>query len=321
MTGATPPADVARATLTIRLASPRGFCAGVERAIRTVEDALALFGAPVFVRHEIVHNAHVVERLKAMGAVFIETVDDAAPGRPLIFSAHGAPQSAYDEARARDITPIDATCPLVHKVHQEIRRHVGKGRHVVLIGHRGHPEVIGAMGQAPAGAVTLVETKEDAETITPPASLAYATQTTLSIDDAAQIIEILTRRFPGIEGPRRSDICFATQNRQEAVKLIAPGADTVLVVGSPQSSNSNRLVETALVAGARSAMLVDDPRSFDLEKIKGARVVGVTSGASTPEDLVESLLARLASIARIDVRTVEKTQEIVSFKTPALLAG
>lgn len=306
----------------VRLASPRGFCAGVERAVRTVEEALAAFGAPVFVRHEIVHNAHVVNRLKAMGAVFVEDLAEVAAGRPVIFSAHGAPRSAYDQASARALVAIDATCPLVLKVHHEVRRHVAQGRHVILIGHAGHPETIGTMGQAASETVTLVETVEDAELIAPPADLlAYATQTTLSVDDAAAIIAVLKRRFPAIEGPRRSDICYATQNRQEAVKLISPGADLVFVVGSPQSSNSKRLVEAALGAGAAEALLVDDPALLDLSIFDGAKIIGVTSGASAPEYLVEVLLKRLAERFAIRIDTIEHVREDVVFKQPMLMAS
>jgi len=310
------------AAIKVRLASPRGFCAGVERAVRTVEDALALFGAPVFVRHEIVHNAHVVGRLKAMGAVFVEDLATVEAGRPVVFSAHGAPQFAFHEARQLNLMAIDATCPLVLKVHSEVRRHIAQGRHVVLIGHAGHPEILGTMGQAPAGAVTLIETVSDAETFAPPAKpLAYATQTTLSVDDAAAIIAVLARRFPGIAAPRRADICYATQNRQEAVKKIAPGADCVLVVGSPQSSNSRRLVEAARAAGAKSAFLVEDPASFDLSATVGASIIGVTSGASAPEDLVETLLRRLAERSLIAIETVEHVREDVVFKQPLMMAG
>ncbi|OFW99142.1 MAG: 4-hydroxy-3-methylbut-2-enyl diphosphate reductase [Alphaproteobacteria bacterium RIFCSPHIGHO2_12_FULL_63_12] len=312
----------APSAVLVRLAAPRGFCAGVERAVRTVEEALAAFGPPVFVRHEIVHNAHVVNRLKAMGAVFIEDLASVAPGRPVIFSAHGAPRAAYDDANARALMAIDATCPLVLKVHNEVRRHVAQGRHVVLIGHRGHPETIGIIGQAAVGTVTLIETVADAETIAPPAALlAYATQTTLSVDDAAAIIAALKRRFPAIEGPRRSDICYATQNRQEAVKLIAPGADVVFVVGSPQSSNSLRLVETAHAAGAGAALLVDDPSNFDLSIFDGAKIIGVTSGASVPEDLVEALLMRLAERTAIRIETVEHAREETVFKQPLPMAS
>lgn len=306
----------------VRLAAPRGFCAGVDRAVRTVEEALATFGPPVFVRHEIVHNAHVIRRLKAMGAVFVEDLSDVTAGRPVVFSAHGAPQSAHDEARARHLLAVDATCPLVLKVHNEVRRHVAQGRHVLLIGHRGHPEMIGTLGQAPPGRITLIETLQDAESFeTPVGALAYATQTTLSIDDAAAIIGVLKRRFPAIEGPRKSDICYATQNRQEAIKLIAPGADIVFVVGSPQSSNSKRLVEAAAAAGAMRAILVEDPSSLDLELANSARIIGVTSGASAPEELVELLLALLAEKFEITVETVEQSRESVVFKQPILLAS
>lgn len=317
------PEDTAiKSTVRVRLAAPRGFCAGVDRAVRTVEEALAAFGAPVFVRHEIVHNAHVVRRLRAMGAVFVEDLADVQAGRPVIFSAHGAPRAAFDEANGLSLLAIDATCPLVLKVHNEVRRHVAQGRHVILVGHGGHPEVIGTIGQAPAGAVTLVETVDDAETITPPSRLlAYATQTTLSIDDAAAIVAVLKRRFPAMEGPRRSDICYATQNRQEAVKKISPGADIVLVVGSQQSSNSKRLVETALGAGAGAALLVEDPALLNLSLVDGARTIGVTSGASAPEYLVEELLRRLAERFAITVETVEHLREDVVFKQPLLMAS
>ncbi len=310
-----------KSAIVVRLAAPRGFCAGVERAIRTVEDALAIYGAPVFVRHEIVHNAHVVRRLQAMGAVFVENLDEVDDDRPVVFSAHGAPKTAYIEAAARNLTTIDATCPLVLKVHNETRRHVDAGRHIALIGHQGHPEVIGTMGQAPKGAVTLIQTVEDALTTSfPDAPLAYVTQTTLSVDDTAEIIAALQERFPEIAGPRKSDICYATSNRQDAVKLIAPGADLVLVVGSPQSSNSSRLVETALRAGARQAFLVDDPAKFDLSYCKNAATIGVTSGASVPEYLVEDLLHRLAENFPLHIETIEHAREDLVFKQPMMMA-
>ncbi len=317
------PANLNAKPVRVKLASPRGFCAGVERAVRTVEDALALFGAPVFVRHEIVHNAHVVRRLKAMGAIFVEDLADVTPGRPVVFSAHGAPRTAYNEAHERSLLTIDATCPLVLKVHNEVRRHISQGRHVFLIGHEGHPEVLGTMGQAPDGAVTLIETASDAEkAAAPDKPLAYATQTTLSLDDTAAILSILRRRFPEIAGPRKADICYATQNRQEAVKLIAPDSDVVLVVGSPQSSNSRRLVEAALSFGARSAFLVEDPATFDLDAAtQGAAIIGVTSGASAPEDLVETLLTRLAERGPIAIETVEHVREDVVFKQPMMMAS
>lgn len=317
-----PDNPTAKAPLTVRLASPRGFCAGVERAVRTVEDALARFGAPIFVRHEIVHNRHVVRRLEAMGAVFVEDLARVPAGRPVIFSAHGAPLSAHAEAGARGLVTIDATCPLVTKVHNEVRRHLLLGRHVLLVGHRGHPEVIGTMGQAPAGAVTLIDTLAAAAAFAPPEGpLAYVTQTTLSVDDTAAIIAVLSGRFPAIAGPRKSDICYATTNRQDAVKKIAPCADFVLVVGSPASSNSNRLVDTALKAGARAAMLVDDPDAFDLAVLEGANVAGVTSGASTPEELVERVLARLAGRFALRIETQDDVREDVVFKQPLMLAS
>ena len=317
-----PDNPTAKAPLTVRLASPRGFCAGVERAVRTVEDALARFGAPIFVRHEIVHNRHVVRRLEAMGAVFVEDLARVPAGRPVIFSAHGAPLSAHAEAGARGLVTIDATCPLVTKVHNEVRRHLLLGRHVLLVGHRGHPEVIGTMGQAPAGAVTLIDTLAAAAAFAPPEGpLAYVTQTTLSVDDTAAIIAVLSGRFPAIAGPRKSDICYATTNRQDAMKKIAPGADFVLVVGSPASSNSNRLVDTALKAGARAAMLVDDPDAFDLAVLEGANVAGVTSGASTPEELVERVLARLAGRFALRIETHDDVREDVVFKQPLMLAS
>jgi 4-hydroxy-3-methylbut-2-enyl diphosphate reductase len=313
--------DTLKPDLTVRLASPRGFCAGVERAVRAVEDALGRFGAPIFVRHEIVHNRHVVRRLEAMGAIFVETLDRVPAGRPVIFSAHGAPKAAFGEAEARKLLTIDATCPLVTKVHNEVRRHVSLGRHVILVGHRGHPEVIGTMGQAPEGSVSLIETLEEAAQFAPPAdALAYVTQTTLSVDDTAEIVRLLERRFPGIAGPRKSDICYATTNRQEAVKKIAPGADLVLVIGSPASSNSNRLVDAALKAGAREARLLESPADIDLGAITG-RVLGITAGASAPEDLVEDLLTRLAGAFRLRIETVDTVREDVVFKQPLMLAS
>lgn len=306
----------------MRLASPRGFCAGVERAIRTVEGAIALYGPPVYVRHEIVHNTHVVERLRKMGAVFIDAVADAPAGRPLIFSAHGAPRSAFAEAASRSLTAIDATCPLVQKVHAETRRNVARARHVFLIGHAGHPEVEGTMGQVPAGSVTLVETVAAARRVARPGGpVSYVTQTTLSVDDAAAIIAVLKRRFPDIEGPRTADICYATTNRQAAVKRVAAGADLVVVIGSPASSNSGRLVDAALAAGARRAILLDDPAACGLDMFDDIRTLGLTAGASAPESLVELLLGRLADRFRLVIETVETTVEDVVFKTPIMLAG
>ncbi len=310
-----------RRRLNVRLASPRGFCAGVERAIRTVEEALEAHGAPVYVRHEIVHNTHVVARLRAMGAVFVDEVAEAHPDRPLIVSAHGAPRAVFEAAAERAISLIDATCPLVQKVHAGARRHIARGRHVVLIGHAGHPEVEGTLGQAESGSMTLVESAEDARTFAPPdGPLAYATQTTLAVDETAEIIAILESRFPHIESPRSSDICYATTNRQAAIKRVAPGCDLVLVIGSQASSNSLRLVDVALAYGARDARLLDDPARFDLAVLDAVATLGLTSGASAPEDLVELLLFRLAENFTLSIETVETAVESVVFKTPMKLA-
>ncbi len=308
--------------LRVRLASPRGFCAGVERAIRTVEDALARFGAPVFVRHEIVHNHHVVDRLAAMGAVFVENVDDVEPGRPVIISAHGAPAAVLEDAGARGLQAIDATCPLVHKVHAQTRRHADRGVHVYLVGHKGHPEVVGTMGQAPAGAVTLVETPGDVDLL--PARdgpKAYVTQTTLSVEDAGDMIAALKKRFPDIIAPNKQDICYATTNRQDAVKAVAPDVDLFLVFGSETSSNSQRLVETALRAGAGDAALIEDAAAFDFETLAEVSTLGVSAGASAPEELVEAFLKDLAVRRTIVVETVETAREDVVFNSPLKLAG
>lgn len=308
--------------LTVRLAAPRGFCAGVERAIRTVEEALALHGAPVYVRHEIVHNRHVVDRLRAMGAIFIEELKDAPDDRPVIFSAHGAPRSAHEEAAARKMVSIDATCPLVLKVHTQTRRHAANGRHVYLIGHADHPEVVGTMGQAPDGAVTLVETVAEVASLperTGPK--AYVTQTTLSVDDTRTIIEALKTKFPDIAGPAKEDICYATSNRQHAVKTAAPDVDLFVVVGSETSSNSKRLVEVALSAGARHAVLIEDADAFDPSLLNDAQTIGVSAGASAPESLVEKFLELLASMRTIIIETVETAREDIVFNTPLRLAS
>ncbi|MEO0399885.1 MAG: 4-hydroxy-3-methylbut-2-enyl diphosphate reductase [Pseudomonadota bacterium] len=306
-----------KADLRIRLASPRGFCAGVSRAIEAVEDALAQHGAPVYVRHEIVHNAHVVDRLRAMGAVFVDDLTDAPNDRPIVLSAHGAPKSVYKEVTNRGLAMVDATCPLVLKVHNEARRQAADGRHIILIGHAHHPEVIGTLGQAPEGSVSLIETVEDARSKNLPSGpYAYVTQTTLSVDDTADIVAALTERFPDIVGPRTADICYATSNRQAAVKAIANGCDAVLVIGDPTSSNSNRLVETALSAGAKSATLVNDPKEFDLQNLENAQVIGVTAGASAPEELVETLLERFAASRSIAIDHVCVAEEDVVFKAP-----
>ena len=309
--------------LKILLASPRGFCAGVDRAIQIVERSIAKYGAPVYVRHEIVHNRHVVERLRAMGAVFVEELDECPTDRPVIFSAHGVPKAVPAEARDRNMIFLDATCPLVSKVHVEAERHHAAGRQIVLIGHRGHPEVIGTMGQLPEGAVVLVETVEDALTFTPtdPEKLAFVTQTTLSVDDTAAIVSALRERFPAMAAPHREDICYATTNRQEAVKQLAGACDRVLVVGSPTSSNSLRLVEVALRSGADDARLVDDADGIDWDWLAGARVLGVTAGASAPETLVEGLIAAIGEQFALTVEEVSPMRETVAFKLPRALAG
>ncbi len=308
--------------LRVRLASPRGFCAGVERAIRTVEDALAKYGAPVFVRHEIVHNRHVVDRLATMGAVFVEKIDDVAPGRPVIISAHGAPTAVHDAAAARGLDTIDATCPLVHKVHAQARRHAANGVHVYLVGHHGHPEVVGTMGQAKSGEITLVERPGDVDLLPDrDGPKAYVTQTTLSVEDAGEIITALRKRFPDIIAPQKQDICYATTNRQNAVKATAPGTDLFLVVGSETSSNSQRLVETALRAGAQHAELIEDQSECDLERIDSLSVIGLSAGASAPETLVEAILKTLAVRRTIIVETVETATEDVVFNSPFKLAG
>ena len=312
--------------INVRLATPRGFCAGVDRAIQIVERAIEKFGAPVYVRHEIVHNRHVVERLKAMGAVFVEELDECPDDRPVVFSAHGVPKSVPASARARELVFLDATCPLVSKVHVEAERHHAAGRHILLIGHAGHPEVIGTMGQLPDGAITLIETVEDAEAVQRPLSpdgrdqqLAYATQTTLSMDDTAEILRTLKRRFPELPDPHKEDICYATTNRQEAVKVLADGCDLVLVVGSPNSSNSVRLVEVALRGGAADARLVDDASHVDWSWFEGVSTVGVTAGASAPEPLIQALIAAIGQ--RFDVTMINDPgqRETVTFKLPRLL--
>ena len=308
--------------LTVRLASPRGFCAGVERAIRTVEEALALHGAPVYVRHEIVHNTHVVARLSAMGAVFVENLETVPKDRPVVFSAHGAPQSAHMDASARGLIKIDATCPLVLKVHNQIRRHDMAGRTVILIGHRNHPEVMGSMGQAPDGAVILVETLADVAAL--PClrgPLAYSTQTTLSVDETKDMIAALKTRFPDIAGPAREDICYATSNRQDAVKAAAKECDLFVVIGSATSSNSTRLVETAKIAGAADAALVEDAGEFDWTRLEGVTTLGLSAGASAPESLVEEFLTALAARRKLRLDHIETARENVVFNTPLRLAS
>jgi len=309
--------------LTLLLAAPRGFCAGVDRAIQIVEQSIQKWGAPVYVRHEIVHNRHVVERLRKLGAVFVEELSECPDDRPVIFSAHGVPKSVPAEADRRNLIYVDATCPLVSKVHVEAQRHFDGGREIVLIGHAGHPEVIGTMGQLPDGAITLVETVADAEAFTPrdPASISFATQTTLSVDDTADIVATLRRRFPAIAAPHKEDICYATTNRQDAVKVIAARSDLILVIGAANSSNSVRLAEVGLRAGSQAAKLIASADDVDWVWFDGISTVGITAGASAPEDLVEGLIAAIQSRFTVTVEEVRVTQEDVVFKLPRIVGG
>jgi len=307
--------------LKIRLAAPRGFCAGVDRAIRIVELALERFGAPVFVRHEIVHNRFVVERLEALGAVFVDELDEVPEGGRVIFSAHGVPKAVPAEAERRELFYLDATCPLVSKVHVEAARHFDRGLEILLIGHAGHPEVIGTMGQLPEGAVSLIETVDDVARFSPrdPARLAYITQTTLSVDDTADIVDALRARFPAIVGPHKEDICYATTNRQQAVKEIARGCDAVLVIGAPNSSNSMRLVEVAERAGCAYAALVQRASDLDWDALGNAQVVGITAGASAPEVLVGEVLDAFRARGPVEVEEVRVQHETIEFKLPRAL--
>ena len=307
--------------LTILLACPRGFCAGVDRAIQIVERAIEKYGAPVYVRHEIVHNRHVVERLRALGAVFVEELDEVPDDRPVVFSAHGVPKSVPAEARSRRMLYLDATCPLVSKVHVEAQRHHEAGREIVLIGHAGHPEVVGTLGQLPPGAVALIENVADVADFQPrdPANVAFITQTTLSVDDTAGIIAALRARFPAIATPYKEDICYATTNRQEAVKAVGAKCDVLLVLGSANSSNSVRLAEVGRRAGAAS-YLIEDATALDLAWLEGAHVVGVTAGASAPEVLVNGVLDRLARTFDLTIQEAEAEPETVIFKLPRALA-
>jgi 4-hydroxy-3-methylbut-2-enyl diphosphate reductase len=309
--------------MTLLLAAPRGFCAGVDRAIRIVELAIEKFGAPIYVRHEIVHNRTVVERLERMGAIFIEELSEAPSNARVIFSAHGVPKSVPREAQERQLYYLDATCPLVSKVHVEAERHHRAGKKILLIGHSGHPEVIGTMGQLPTGAVSLIETAEQAENFSSPdaETLAYITQTTLSVDDTAEIIAVLRRRFPNISGPHKEDICYATTNRQEAIKAIAPKADAVFVIGSQNSSNSQRLVEVARRAGAGSARLIESAESIDWSALEGLSVIGLSAGASAPESLMEGVIRAFEARFDLTVRESRVTTENVEFKLPRALAG
>ncbi len=307
--------------LTILLAAPRGFCAGVDRAIQIVEEALGKWGPPVYVRHEIVHNQHVVSRLEQMGAVFVEELDECPQDRPVVFSAHGVPKAVPAAAQARDMVFVDATCPLVSKVHVEAERHHKAGREIVLIGHAGHPEVVGTMGQLPDGAMALIETVEDVAAFEPkdPANLAFVTQTTLSVDDTAEIVEALQARFPGISAPHKEDICYATTNRQEAVKVMAERAELFLVIGAETSSNSKRLVEVAKRAGSDDARLVASAENVDWAWFDGVETLGLTAGASAPEDLVQGLIAACRARFDITVEEVTTATESVVFKLPRVL--
>ena len=307
--------------LTLYLAAPRGFCAGVDRAIKIVELALQKWGAPVYVRHEIVHNKFVVDALRDQGAVFVEELSDCPPDRPVIFSAHGVPKSVPAEAQARQMIAVDATCPLVTKVHNEAARHHENGLQLVMIGHAGHPETIGTMGQLPPGEVLLVETEADIATLTvrDPAKLAYITQTTLSVDDTAGIAAALLARFPAIQAPAHEDICYATTNRQMAVKAIAPKIDALLVIGAPNSSNSMRLVEGGRTAGCPYAQLVQRAADIDWRALQGIRTLGLTAGASAPEVLVNEVIDAFRTRFAVTVELVETAQEHIEFKVPRVL--
>ena len=306
--------------LSILLAGPRGFCAGVERAIDMVKTALRQNGAPVYVRHEIVHNRFVVDELRDLGAVFVEELDEVPEGGLVVFSAHGVPKSVPADARQRRLLYADATCPLVSKVHREVERHHKAGRTVLLIGHAGHPEVIGTMGQVAPGSVLLVETVADAEAVTPPdpGRVAFSTQTTLSVADTASIAEVLRRRFPAIEGPRNEDICYATTNRQQAVAAIAPRADLFLVVGAPNSSNSLRLVEVARQHGTPRAHLIRTAADIDWAWFDGVGVLGLSAGASAPEILVEEVVSACRARHEVRVEEVRVAEETVTFRSPPI---
>jgi 4-hydroxy-3-methylbut-2-en-1-yl diphosphate reductase len=313
----------AKKPLTILLASPRGFCAGVERAIQIVERAIARYGQPVYVRHEIVHNRFVVENLEAKGAIFVEELDEVPDDRPVVFSAHGVPKAVPAEAERRHLLYIDATCPLVSKVHREAERHAISGRTVILIGHAGHPEVIGTMGQLPAGKVLLVEDATQAKSVDvlDPLNLAYATQTTLSVDDTIDIVAVLQRRFPAIQGPKMEDICYATTNRQAAVKAIAGRCDALVVIGAPNSSNSMRLVEVAANYGCVRSRLVQRAAEMDWRWLDDSYRLGITAGASAPDLLVDELIAACRQRFEVTIEEVRTTVESVVFKLPRHLVG
>ncbi len=309
--------------LSIILANPRGFCAGVDRAVLIVERALERFGAPVYVRHEIVHNKRVVDSLRQRGAIFVDELDDVPDDKPVIFSAHGVPKSVPQAAEARQMNWLDATCPLVSKVHIETERHHAAGRHILLIGHAGHPEVVGTMGQVPDGAITLIETEADARNITLPdgaeSALAYATQTTLSVADTAGIIAVLTERFPDIAAPHKEDICYATTNRQQAVQMLAAEVAHVLVIGAPNSSNSQRLVEVARQAGCPQASLIGGAEDIDWAAMQNATRIGLTAGASAPEEITDEVIAAFRDRFAVNVSQLDGIEENVHFKLPRVL--
>ncbi len=307
--------------LTLFLAAPRGFCAGVDRAIKIVEMAIEKWGAPVFVRHEIVHNKYVVDDLRAKGAVFVEELEECPDDRPVIFSAHGVPKAVPAEAARRQMVYVDATCPLVSKVHIEAQRHAEAGLQMIMIGHEGHPETVGTMGQLPDGEVLLVETEADVAEVKvrDPERLAFVTQTTLSVDDTKGIVAALNKRFPAIVGPHKEDICYATTNRQEAVKAIAPDCDALLVVGAPNSSNSKRLVEVARKNGCDYAQLVQRATDIDWRALGGIATVGITAGASAPEVLIEEVIDAFRDRFDVTVQMVETAKEDVEFKVPRVL--
>jgi len=308
--------------MKILLANPRGFCAGVDRAIQIVERSLEKYGAPVYVRHEIVHNKYVVESLRTKGAVFVESLSEIPnDGQPVIFSAHGVPKRVPEEATKREMFFIDATCPLVSKVHKEAERHYAKGKQIILIGHAGHPEVEGTMGQLPQGAVLLVETAEDVGRlqVENPDNLAFCTQTTLSVDDTAGVVEVLKEKFPNIEGPHKEDICYATTNRQAAVKHIAEECDALIVIGAPNSSNSNRLVEVGKAYGCTKSMLVQRGIDIDFDWLNGVNVLGLTAGASAPDVLVEEVIDAIAQKYNVKVEIKSLVEENVVFNIPRIL--
>jgi len=309
--------DLQKPPLELLIAAPRGFCAGVDRAIQIVELAIEKYGAPVYVRHEIVHNRFVVDALRKKGAIFVEELEEVPDGVPVVFSAHGVPKAVPTKAAQRGLSYLDATCPLVSKVHRQAERLVAAGRHIVFIGHEGHPEVIGTFGQVPEGSMSLVETVADVEAMAPsdPENLAFLTQTTLSVDDTAAIVEALQRRFPSIQAPRGEDICYATSNRQAAVKKIAKACDAMLVIGAPNSSNSVRLVEVAQREGTR-AQLVQRASDLNFDFLDGIRTLGITAGASAPEILVRELVTRLSERFEVSECEVETTRETISFKLP-----